>query len=288
MIRVVRPAVEPPELKCVRDLELPRVAALPGAMGPLLTRRTSGRIGLPIHQPSALVPSKAIDAYQVARPLLFQAQHEKCCYCERYPEERWQDVEHFRPKSAYWWLAWTWSNLLFACKPCNAGSGKLTYFPLATKGTLQPSGASPFGQTPPGAERPLLRDPAEHDAMRDIQFQPDGHGGWRPYPRLGSRQGAEMIVACGLDRPTLRTCYRQVAIDLESELEGVRRALQAGVAADIEDAWERACRRQLRANAPFTALRHDILDHHFPPTLRKKHQLKLFIRHPDDPARPWP
>ncbi len=41
----------------------------------------------------------------------------KCAYCET-RSERW-DVEHFRPKSIYYWLVYSWDNLLFACPTCN-------------------------------------------------------------------------------------------------------------------------------------------------------------------------
>lgn len=41
----------------------------------------------------------------------------KCAYCEQY-SERW-DVEHYRPTSKYYWLAYSWDNLIFACPTCN-------------------------------------------------------------------------------------------------------------------------------------------------------------------------
>ena len=43
--------------------------------------------------------------------------HNKCAFCET-NVERW-DVEHFRPKSLYPWLAFSWDNLLLACPTCN-------------------------------------------------------------------------------------------------------------------------------------------------------------------------
>lgn len=288
MIRVVRPVNEPPELAHARGRELPRVAALIGAQGPLVATLVIGRLQLPVYHPGAIVPSEEIRGYQVARSSLFQAQHEKCCYCERYPEEQWQDVEHFRPKSAYWWLAWTWENLLFSCKACNEGEGKLDYFPLEGGAVLQPSSQPPYGQGPPGSERPWLVNPATFDPMNEIQFQPDGQGGWRPYPRHGSRKGAELIAACRLDRQSLRTMYRSIATDLEPERESLKEVLRTGNSAEISEKWERSCRRQLRANAPFAALRFDFLDHHFPPTQRVRHGLTLSLRHPDNPALPWP
>jgi uncharacterized protein (TIGR02646 family) len=41
----------------------------------------------------------------------------KCAFCEKKIEEF--DVEHFRPKSIYYWLAYSWDNLLMACGTCN-------------------------------------------------------------------------------------------------------------------------------------------------------------------------
>lgn len=79
--------------------------------------------------------------YKVARDALAKGQYLKCCYCEeRQQDVRWQHVEHFRPKAevvrdelatptdGYWWLTWTWDNLLFSCIRCNHAKG--TSFPL--------------------------------------------------------------------------------------------------------------------------------------------------------------
>ena len=69
---------------------------------------------------------------------LHQSQSGKCCYCERIRDEKAEtDIEHFRPKaelkenpnhSGYWWLAYSWDNLLISCKKCN--NRKNTRFPL--------------------------------------------------------------------------------------------------------------------------------------------------------------
>jgi len=55
----------------------------------------------------------------------------KCAYCEA-PTSlvAHGDVEHFRPKSRYWWLAYCYDNYLFACQLCNQ-SFKKDHFPLA-------------------------------------------------------------------------------------------------------------------------------------------------------------
>lgn len=44
----------------------------------------------------------------------------KCAYCEAPTSTvAHGDVEHFRPKSLYWWLAYRFDNYLFACQICN-------------------------------------------------------------------------------------------------------------------------------------------------------------------------
>ena len=44
----------------------------------------------------------------------------KCAYCEAPTSVVTHgDVEHFRPKSTYWWLAYCFDNYLFSCEICN-------------------------------------------------------------------------------------------------------------------------------------------------------------------------
>jgi uncharacterized protein (TIGR02646 family) len=60
---------------------------------------------------------------------LRQMFHGKCAYCERAIEKGTREVEHYRPKGGvgepnhpgYWWLAFSWTNLLPTCGPCNKG-----------------------------------------------------------------------------------------------------------------------------------------------------------------------
>ncbi len=53
--------------------------------------------------------------------------YNKCAYCEQkviestenYIEENRHTIEHYRPKSIYYWLAYSWDNLLWCCRKCN-------------------------------------------------------------------------------------------------------------------------------------------------------------------------
>ena len=56
---------------------------------------------------------------------------DKCGYCEANTSVvAHGDVEHFRPKTIYWWLAYCYDNYIFACQVCNQ-TFKGSNFPLA-------------------------------------------------------------------------------------------------------------------------------------------------------------
>jgi hypothetical protein len=87
--------------------------------------------------------------YEGVKGELFAMQRRKCCYCEKLEEQaKYRDVEHYRPKALYWWLAWTWENLLFACMDCNR-EHRRDRFPLSAGDARLLA-----EQAPPGFERP--------------------------------------------------------------------------------------------------------------------------------------
>lgn len=45
--------------------------------------------------------------------------HYKCSYCEKDVSDSYFHIEHFRPKSKYHWLAYSWDNLMISCETCN-------------------------------------------------------------------------------------------------------------------------------------------------------------------------
>lgn len=55
----------------------------------------------------------------------------KCAYCEQKMER--YNVEHYRPKKIYYWLAFSWDNLIMACPTCNGF--KDIHFELGDKKT---------------------------------------------------------------------------------------------------------------------------------------------------------
>lgn len=69
--------------------------------------------------------------WKAAKEALLTESHQKCCYCEAsVTSTGFGDVEHYRPKSVYWWLAYSYENYLASCALCNQ-SFKRDHFPLA-------------------------------------------------------------------------------------------------------------------------------------------------------------
>ena len=131
--------------------------------------------------------------YQCARPFLFERQHSKCAYCEISNDDCGSPVEHFRPKlgaegksgkswqvasTHYWWLAWSWENLLFSCELCNHKGNKGNKFPIRATTLRLSSPTSPCPDPIPDihynctVEDRLLIDPRLDNPIEHIQWIP--------------------------------------------------------------------------------------------------------------------
>lgn len=159
---------------------------------------------------------------------LLEAQHDKCAYCElpRITAGQTGDVEHFRPKKAcaqargeprirpgYYWLAYAWENLLWACSMCNRAPGKVELFPVA-----HPDRRARRRGDDLDAEGALMIDPYRED--------PREHLGWRgPDVRGKTRRGTATIEVVRLDRVALIDARQDVLSEVEVWVD-VLRALQ--------------------------------------------------------------
>ena len=260
MIRMTR-GEEPPDLKKVRDARLKKLREL-------------------IQREKRDPKSTEITGYGLpsVRESLFTGQGKKCCYCEGHVEERFDPLEHYRPKSlvahdgttperpGYWWLAFTWNNLLYSCDHCNGE--KLTKFPLH-------AGSSPLTaeDAPPGNEKPHLLDPYDPSPDRDpallIEFRRTTERGkdtWQAFPRDGdesARRTIEDIVK--LNRDGLLRRYRDHVQDVViPKANAVKEALKVAElgARDIRPLWRAyaiAVARLLSPTALFSGLSYDAL-----------------------------
>jgi uncharacterized protein (TIGR02646 family) len=58
--------------------------------------------------------------WKVTKEQLLTEARQKCAYCETPTSViAFGDVEHYRPKSIYWWLAYVYDNYLASCALCN-------------------------------------------------------------------------------------------------------------------------------------------------------------------------
>jgi uncharacterized protein (TIGR02646 family) len=148
----------------------------------------------------------AIYGHTEVKTALITAQHGKCAFCESQVTHISQgDVEHFRPKGrfrqragdslerpGYYWLAYTWENLLFACQLCNQRYKK-NEFPLSN-----PAKRARSHRDDVSVEQPLFVDPSSgEDPAASLSFREEV-----PFHR--NKRGKETIRALGLTRAPLQ------------------------------------------------------------------------------------
>jgi len=143
-----------------------------------------------------------IYGHRSVKKVLTEAQHDKCCYCEaKVTPVAYGDIEHFRPKGkvaeddahpGYYWLAYEWSNLLFACQKCNQRF-KRAFFPLRNPSKRARSHHHDLSQ-----EEPLLIHPADEDPEQHVGFYKQ-----EAIPLNGSLRGEMTIDVLGLNREKL-------------------------------------------------------------------------------------
>lgn len=209
----------------------------------------------------------------------------KCAYCERDIRAGADDeIEHYRPKAAvegevhtgYWWLAHSWSNMLYSCKACNqrrrvivlddyvtpeeferlmnkapaTSHGKQNYFPVAGIRAMH-------RKDDLAAEQPFLIDPTVTDPALHLDWSHDG-----PQSMVRAREtngvrdlrGVESIKGYALNRVPLiarrNARLKILRVQRTRILERLQQSLRTGAARD--EAVEEA-----RRDAEFLRHNHD-------------------------------
>lgn len=223
MIRVSKPVIAPAALS-------------PGAglVQSLIDDAAGGIRSGASNEPFAF--DRGVYAHASVKAALRAAQFDKCCYCEgKIGAHSAGDVEHFRPKTrtrqgpnevlvypGYYWLAYQWANLFFACDQCNR-VGKRDFFPLGV-----PANRARLPTDSLAIEEPMLVDPSADDPRAHIRFNT-----WIPEGQ--SERGRETIRIVGLDRDALnddrRSHYKIIDVLAQllalPELENDRAAAKA-------------------------------------------------------------
>jgi uncharacterized protein (TIGR02646 family) len=164
-------------------------------------------------------PSELSSVWGELKSELSRLSHGKCWYCESRQTRSDNAVDHFRPKSDYPWLAFSYENYRFACSFCNSphrspvtgrSQGKSNFFPLF-ENSLQAK-----DQTEIDSKQPILLDPCNATDPGLLDFRSDG----TPCPRFADnpifrRRVEESIRIYHLDHPELVEQRRVLALRLE-------------------------------------------------------------------------
>jgi uncharacterized protein (TIGR02646 family) len=150
---------------------------------------------------------KSIYASKAVRDALNGCHHGKCCYCETRIQDPYADkhVEHWRPKLSsrqsrneasvwpgYYWLAYSWDNLLLSCAFCNRDN-KQDLFPLKNPAKR----ARHHGMRIEGEVPAILKPDSGVDPRDHIGFD-------RDLPVKRSELGRRTIEVLRLDSPKHR------------------------------------------------------------------------------------
>lgn len=108
---------------------------------------------------------------------LIEIYHLKCAYCEKNLLDAPKHIEHYRPKDIYYWLAYSWDNLLFSCGSCNSSKG--TKFQI--KKTIVTYDNELFenihnlGTSYDVIEEPMIINPEKEDILDKLVFDKEGN-----------------------------------------------------------------------------------------------------------------
>jgi uncharacterized protein (TIGR02646 family) len=167
----------------------------------------------------------SVYAHESVKAALKVMQHDKCCFCEaKLSHISYGDVEHYRPKGGYkqtpadalqqpgyYWLAYTWENLLLSCTLCNQ-QYKKNVFPVH-----KPEYRSVLSHDYDlSQEEPLLINPTLVNPQDYIGFREEV-----PYAINGNVHGTTTIAVLGLDREALNENRRSQLAALKGLLDVV-------------------------------------------------------------------
>ena len=172
--------------------------------------------------------SDRVYGHMSVRQALLNAHHGKCCYCEsRLGASSHAVIEHFRPKGSvkqesgqqieypgYYWLAYSWSNLLLSCDVCNSAH-KRSLFPLADDKVRARCHHDDLN-----AECPLFVDPANEDPRQHISFRGPAIFGT-------SAKGRTTVEKLGLRRSALEE-QRRERLSLLRHLQWIVKLVETG------------------------------------------------------------
>jgi uncharacterized protein (TIGR02646 family) len=164
------------------------------------------------------------------KPVLETLSDGKCWYSEAKDKVSYWEVDHYRPKKLYPWLAFDWKNFrLCGGKP---NRKKTDEFPLEDESRRACAGALDTS-----AERPLLLDPVCWGDARLLAFKADGEPTCAvPANELAVRRVRETVSALGLDSPILCDARREKWRSCETKIKRLREIVELNRQRENRDA----------------------------------------------------
>lgn len=136
----------------------------------------------------------------------------KCAYCEQSIEG--YHVEHYRPKDIYYWLAYSWDNLLYCCSICNTHKSKK--FDVAQKvsiGDLDITDIHNLRDIYDKHESPKFINPEKEAVHELILYDKEGK------PSSHDIRTKYTIVECKLDREKLNDKRLQLLNEFKTKVD---------------------------------------------------------------------
>lgn len=177
---------------------------------------------------------KSDDKYKTkeVQSALNEVYNKKCAYCEKQLTDAPKNIDHYRPKIAdsrrkncdashsYFWLAFSWDNLLLACTACNASKGSCfdikgerAHFAGYQNKTLEEL-QDTISQLD-AKEKPLLVNPEQEEQQffsKNLTFDMEGN------ISSENERLAYTIETCRLNRKELKDKRLEAKNDLLKEL----------------------------------------------------------------------
>lgn len=106
---------------------------------------------------------------------LYTIYNKKCVYCEDTLLNAPKHIEHYRPKNIYYWLSYSWDNLLLCCGSCNSSKGvNFDTINEKVKYNNEPySDIHHLGNKYDTLEQPMLINPEKENVIDEIVFSRD-------------------------------------------------------------------------------------------------------------------
>lgn len=256
MIRIMRP---PASAKAIAALSAGTAKVAKMTASILADPANAGKYGATFKFDSAIY------GHTDVKQELIALQHGKCAYCEgKILAFSSGDTEHYRPKGyskqgaetkpirpGYYWLAFEWSNLHFACEKCNRAH-KGNVFPLRDPATRARSPADDLS-----LENPMLLDPSGPREPADhMRFK-------GAVPEARTDVGRDTIEYYWLDRIPLTDLRLDLLEKVDALKKLVKLAAEPGAGANAIKygaAAEAQLARMILPNAVFSAMTRDYLN----------------------------